>query len=131
MNLHESSSPKSSCNPHLQLAYCQAFVDLVVDRLPNIEALYRWMPRGILKVTMMMLLARIWGVVLTSNISDPVQMVTFGFVFMGTPSLVVTILGWFGRSSSKNWSHNWLTRIGGLIVLIMGILMVRGVIFVF
>ena len=106
-------------------------VDLVVDRLPNIEALYRWMPRGILKVTMMMLLARIWGVVLTSNISDPVQMVTFGFVFMGTPSLVVTILGWFGRSSSKNWSHNWLTRIGGLIVLIMGILMVRGVIFVF
>ena len=106
-------------------------VDLVVDRLPNIEALYRWMPRGILKVTMMMLLARIWGVVLTSNISDPVQMVTFGFVFMGTPSLVVTILGWFGRSSSKNWSHNWLTRIGGLIVLIVGILMVRGVIFAF
>jgi hypothetical protein len=106
-------------------------VGLVVDKFPNVESLHRWMPRGIFKVTVMMLLARIWGVVLTSHISDPGKMITFGFVFMGTPGVVATILGWFGRSSSRAWPQTWFTRIAGLIILIIGILMVRGVLFAF
>jgi hypothetical protein len=106
-------------------------VGLVDGKFPNVEALHRWMPRGILKVTVMMLLARIWGVVLTSNISDPAKMITFGFVFMGTPGIIATVLGWFGRSSTKAWPQTWFTRIAGLIVLIIGILMVRGVLFAF
>jgi len=106
-------------------------VGLVVDKFPNVESLHRWMPRGIFKVTVMMLLARIWGVVLTSHISDPGKMITFGFVFMGTPGVVATILGWFGRSSSRAWPQTWFSRIAGLIILIIGILMVRGVLFAF
>jgi hypothetical protein len=106
-------------------------VGLVVEKFPNVESLHRWMPRGIFKVTVMMLLARIWGVVLTSHISDPAKMITFGFVFMGTPGVVATILGWFGRSSSRPWPQTWFTRIAGLIILIIGILMVRGVLFAF
>ena len=106
-------------------------VGLVVDKFPNVESLHRWMPRGIFKVTVMMLLARIWGVALTSHISDPGKMITFGFVFMGTPGVVATILGWFGRSSSPAWPQTWFSRIAGLIILIIGILMVRGVLFAF
>jgi len=106
-------------------------VGLVVDKFPNVESLHRWMPRGIFKVTVMMLLARIWGVVLTSHISDPGKMITFGFVFMGTPGVVATILGWFGRSSGRAWPQTWFSRIAGLIILIIGILMVRGVLFAF
>jgi hypothetical protein len=106
-------------------------VGLVVDKFPNIESLHRWMPRGIFKVTVMMLLARIWGVALTNAISDPAQMITFSFVFMGTPGVVATVLGWFGRSSSRPWPQTWFTRIAGLIILIIGILMVRGVLFAF
>ena len=106
-------------------------VGLVVDKFPNIESLHRWMPRGIFKVTVMMLIARIWGVALTNSISDPAQMITFSFVFMGTPGVVATILGWFGRSSSRPWPQTWFTRIAGLIILIIGILMVRGVLFAF
>jgi hypothetical protein len=106
-------------------------VGLVVDKFPNVELLHRWMPRGILKVTVMMLLARIWGVALTNAISDPAQMITFSFVFMGTPGVVATVLGWFGRTSSRPWPQTWFTRIAGLIILIIGILMVRGVLFAF
>jgi hypothetical protein len=106
-------------------------VGLVVDKFPNVESLHRWMPRGILKVTVMMLLARIWGVVLTDAVSDPAQMIMFSFVFMGTPGLVATVLGWFGRTSSRPWRQTWFTRIAGLIILIIGILMVRGVLFTF
>jgi hypothetical protein len=106
-------------------------VGLVVDKFPNVESLHRWMPRGIFKVTVMMLLARIWGVALTNAISDPAQMITFSFVFMGTPGVVATVLGWFGRTSSRPWPQTWFTRIAGLIILIVGILMVRGVLFAF
>ena len=106
-------------------------IGLVVDKFPNIESLHRWIPRGILKVTVMMLVARIWGVALADVVSDPGQLIMFSFVFMGTPGLVVTVLGWFGRSSSRPWPQTWFTRIAGLIVLIIGILMVRGVLFAF
>jgi hypothetical protein len=106
-------------------------VGLVVDKFPNVEPLHRWMPRGILKVTVMMLVARMWGLVLTDAVSDPAQMIMFSFVFMGTPGLVTTVLGWFGRSSSRPWPQTWFTRIAGLIFLIIGILMVRGVLFAF
>jgi uncharacterized membrane protein len=106
-------------------------VGLVVDKFPNVESLHRWMPRGIFKVTVMMLIARIWGLVLADLVSDPAQMVMFSFVFMGTPGVVATVLGWFGRSSTRAWSQTWFTRIAGLIILIIGILMVRGVLFAF
>ena len=103
-------------------------VALVDDKFPNVEFLHRYMPRGILKVTVMMLIARWWGQLLTSNIENAYKMLTFGFVFLGMPGFLTTVFGWFGRSSSQPWKQNWFTRIGGLIVLVIGILIVRGVI---
>jgi len=79
----------------------------------------------------MMLIARIWGLVLADLVSDPAQMIMFSFVFMGTPGVVATVLGWFGRSSTRAWPQTWFTRIAGLIILIIGFLMVRGVLFAF
>jgi len=102
-------------------------VAIVDDKFPNIEALHRYLPRGILKVTFMMFVARWWGQLLTSNIDDTEKMLTFGFVFLGMPGFITTVLGWFGRSSSQPWKQNWFTRIGGLILLIVGFLIVRGV----
>ena len=102
-------------------------VATVDDSFPNSEALHRYLPRGILKVTFMMLVARWWGQLLTSNIEDAEKMLTFGFVFLGMPGFITTVLGWFGRSSSQPWKQNWFTRIGGLILLIVGFLIVRGV----
>ena len=102
-------------------------VATVDDSFPNSEALHRYLPRGILKVTFMMLVARWWGQLLTSNIDDAERMLTFGFVFLGMPGFITTVLGWFGRSSSQPWKQNWFTRIGGLIVLVIGIFIVRGV----
>jgi hypothetical protein len=102
-------------------------VATVDDSFPNSEALHRYLPRGILKVTFMMLVARWWGQLLTSNIDDAEKMLTFGFVFLGMPGFITTVLGWFGRSSSQPWKQNWFTRICGLILLVIGFLIVRGV----
>jgi hypothetical protein len=102
-------------------------VAIVDDKFPNVEALHRYLPRGILKVTFMMLVARWWGQLLSSNINDAEKMLTFGFVFLGMPGFIATVLGWFGRSSSKPWKPNWFTRFGGLVLLVVGFLIVRGV----
>ncbi|MSZ36491.1 MAG: hypothetical protein F2604_00860, partial [Actinobacteria bacterium] len=102
-------------------------VATVDESFPNSEALHRYLPRGILKVTFMMFVARWWGQLLTSNIDDAEKMLTFGFVFLGMPGFITTVLGWFGRSSNQPWKQNWFTRIGGLILLIVGFLIVRGV----
>ena len=67
----------------------------------------------------------------SDDVPEPGQLIMFSFVFMGTPGLVVTVLGWFGRSSSRPWPQTWFTRISGLVILIIGILMVRGVLFAF
>jgi hypothetical protein len=77
---------------------------------------------------MLLVIAKWWGGVLTSNISNADQMVRIGFVFMGVPSLIATICGWFGRSSTHQWKQTWLTRISGLVLLIVLFLMVQGII---
>jgi hypothetical protein len=102
-------------------------VAMVDDKFPNIEALHRYMPRGILKLTFMMFVARWWGQLLADNIDDAEKMITFGFVFLGMPGFLTTVVGWFGRSSSHDWKQNWFTRISGLVLLIVGFLIVRGV----
>ena len=102
-------------------------VALVDDKFPNIESLHRYMPRGILKLTFMMFVVRWWGQLLTTNIGDSEKMITFGFVFLGMPGFITTVMGWFGRSSTREWKQNWFTRISGLVLLIVGFLIVRGV----
>jgi hypothetical protein len=102
-------------------------VALVDDKFPNIESLHRYMPRGILKLTFMMFVVRWWGQLLTTNIGDAEKMITFGFVFLGMPGFITTVMGWFGRSSTREWKQNWFTRISGLVLLIVGFLIVRGV----
>jgi hypothetical protein len=86
------------------------------------------MPRGLLKIVMLLVIAKWWGGVLTSNISNADQMVRIGFVFMGVPSLIATICGWFGRSSTHQWKENWFTRISGLVLLVVLFLLVQGII---
>ena len=101
-------------------------VALVDDSFPNLAVVHRFMPRGILKVVLMLFVARWWGNILGSQISDPEQMIKVGFVLLGLPGIVLTVLGWFARSS-RPWPSTWFTRLSGLLVLIVGILVVFGV----
>jgi predicted RNA-binding protein with TRAM domain len=101
-------------------------VALVDDALPNLSIIHRYMPRGILKVVLMLFVARWWGDILGSRVTDPEQMIKVGFVLLGLPGIVFTVLGWFARDS-RPWPSTWFTRISGMIVLIVGVLVVFGV----
>jgi hypothetical protein len=101
-------------------------VALVDDALPNISTIHRYMPRGILKVVLMLFVARWWGDVIGSRVTDPEQMIKLGFVLLGVPGIVLTVLGWFARDS-RPWPSTWFTRISGAVILLVGVLVVFGV----
>ena len=101
-------------------------VALVDNALPNLSIIHRYMPRGILKVVFLLFVARWWGDLLGSRVTDPEQMIKIGFVLLGLPGILLTVIGWFARSS-RPWPSTWFTRLSGLLVLIVGILVVFGV----
>ena len=105
-------------------------VDLVTDRFPNFVQLHRFLPRGIFKVVFIMLIARWWGTVVTGQVPDADQMVKVGFVLLGVPGLIAGIAGWFGREGG-DWKSTTVSRVLGVVLLIVGFLMVRGVLFTF
>ena len=100
-------------------------VKIITDRFPNVEVLHRFLPRGILQVTLMMFIARWWGQLLTNNINEAGKLLTYSFAFLGLPGFFTSVLGWFGRSSDHQWKQNWFTRLCGLALAVVGFLMVR------
>jgi hypothetical protein len=106
------------------------FVDLVSDSFLNFAKLHRFLPRGIFKVVFIMFIARWWGSVVADQVTDPDQMIKVGFVLLGLPGLIAGIASWFGREGG-DWRSSKLTRVLGAVLLVIGILMVRGVLFNF
>jgi hypothetical protein len=106
------------------------FVDLVSDSFPNFDKLHRFLPRGIFKVVFIMFIARWWGSIVTSSVSDADQMLKLGFLLLGLPGLLASVAGWFGRSGGE-WKSTTTSRVFGVVLLVVGFLMVRGVLFTF
>jgi fibronectin type 3 domain-containing protein len=106
------------------------FIDLVSDSFPNFDKLHRFLPRGIFKVVFIMFIARWWGTIVTSNVPDADQMVKVGFVLLGLPGLIAGIAGWFGRSGG-DWKSTFISRVLGVVLLVVAFLMVRGYLFTF
>jgi hypothetical protein len=50
-------------------------------------------------------------------------MVQYGFVLLGIPGLVLTVFGWFGRSS-KAWPSTFVSKLLGIVLLIIGLVTV-------
>ena len=47
-------------------------------------------------------------------------MVQYGFVLLGIPGLVLTVFGWFGRSS-KAWPSTLASKLLGIALLIVAL----------
>lgn len=103
-------------------------VSLFDEKFPNLEIMYRYLPRGIFKFVLMLFVARWWGTLLTNAVEDPEQLLQYGFVFSGIPGLALTSIAWFARDGKK-WPSTWFTKITGTILLVVGFLTVQGFIF--
>jgi hypothetical protein len=100
-------------------------VSLFDEAFPDYSLIHRFMPRGIFKTVVMLLVAQWWGGVVADNVANPDNMVQYGFVLLGIPGLVLGAIGWFARSS-KPWPSTVFTKVAGVALLIVGLTRVLG-----
>lgn len=101
-------------------------VGIYKSKLPNLPPLVRWLPGGVIKIVVMFFVAKWASMLLKSAVHDPAHMIPLGFVFLGLPGLFLSFLGFFARDGDT-WKPNWLTRIGGIGVVALGVVLVEGI----
>ena len=103
-------------------------IALVAHRFPKSAKLKVWLPAGLLRTVVMLFVARWWASNISSFSEDPETQLQAAFVLLGIPSLVLTSLGWFAGGERK-WRSTPISRVLGIVVLVIGVLTVRGVLF--
>jgi hypothetical protein len=96
-------------------------------KLPNVPRLVKLIPGGIVKLVLMLCVGKLLGGWLFSTVHDPHDFIGLAFVILSIPSLILGFAGFFGRDGDR-WAINWPVRIGGIVVLALGVLLVFGVI---
>lgn len=92
------------------------------------EVLKRWLPTGVLRVVVMLFVARWWGTQIARLSDDPALQLQIGFVVLAVPSLVLSVLGWFAGGGQK-WRSTPVSKVLGVFVVAVGVLTVTGVLF--
>jgi len=100
-------------------------IDEFTDRLPNVAPLHRYLPRDLTRVVAMLFVALWWGGVVNDRIGDSADVLLYAFVLMGIPGHVLGVADWFGRES-KGWPSTLLSKILGVVTLVVGFLLVQG-----
>jgi hypothetical protein len=103
-------------------------IALVAHRFPKSAKLKVWLPAGLLRTVVMLFVARWWASNISSLSEDPATQLQAAFVLLGIPSLVLTSLGWFAGGERK-WRSTPVSKVLGIVVLAIGVLTVRGVLF--
>jgi hypothetical protein len=95
-------------------------------RFHNIPSLYRVLPRGLLKIVVMLLVARWFGSLVLGTIHDHRDALADAFVLLAIPGAVLSLLDLFGREGNTS-PLRWRHRFAGTAVLLVGVLLVFGV----
>ena len=101
---------------------------MFADRFPKSVMLKRWLPSGILKVTAMVFVGRWWATLLGGVSEDPSTQLQVGFVVLGFPALVLTILGWFA-GGPRAWRSTPVSKVLGVATLALWLATVSGFLF--
>lgn len=93
----------------------------LTHRLPKSKTLYNLLPKGALKLVVMILIGALFAKWMQTLILNPEEYVKWGFVLLGIPSLVFQIASFFGdRSLSTSWKvagmGRYVYRFGGVLI---------------
>ncbi len=95
----------------------------LAGRLPNLPTLYGFLPRGLLRIVMMLFVMLWWGSLVVGAVeSNEIQ---WAFVLMSIPGIVLGVADWFAREG-REWPSTVLSRALGTVVLVLGLALVRG-----
>lgn len=114
-------------NPQLWIGSAMFGLPLALEqiehRFPKNGFVTRWMPKGAIEIILMTSLGTIFAIYLQSHIHDARTFVISGFVLLGIPGLILSLINLFGEEadSLSSWKESKpgsiFYRIGGVIVL--------------
>jgi hypothetical protein len=95
------------------------------DRLPNHPRLYHYLPRGILRTVIMLLVASWVGGLVLHMSTDPHELVADAFAVVAVPGAALSLISVIGRDGAET-TLTWWHRAAGTAVLLVGIAFVFG-----
>ena len=87
----------------------------------------RWLPQKLIKVVIMLVVAKLAAAVLLHSEGDPAGMISDELVDLAIPGVILSVLANFGREGEP-WRLTWTWRILGAALIAVGIMIVLGVI---
>lgn len=96
----------------------------VSEKLPKSKTLHKTLPKGALKIVLMVIVGTFFGKWIQSLFQDPIQFISWGFVILGLPGLILQFMNFFAdRSAPTNWKYEGparhLYRAGGVIIFFL------------
>lgn len=93
----------------------------VSEKFPKSKTLHKSIPKGALKIVVMVIVGSVFGKWIQSLYQDPAEFIAWGFVLLGLPGLALQFINFFAdRSASMNWKYEgsarYLYRIGGALI---------------
>jgi hypothetical protein len=95
------------------------------ERLPNHPRLFRVLPRGLLKLVLMLFVGTVVGVIVTDGLHGSKAIIDNSFVLLALPGLALTLLGMVGRDGREP-AIRWRDRGAGILLLGAGLALVLG-----
>jgi hypothetical protein len=97
------------------------------NSLPNMPRLARVIPKGVVKVVVMLVVSKLAADALIAVVGEPAKLVSLGIVYLALPGVALSLLGNVGREGEE-WQATWTTRLAGALLVGIGILLVLGII---
>ena len=93
----------------------------VSEKLPKSRMIHKALPKGALKIVIVVFVGTIFGRWVQSFFQDPTEFLRWGFVILGIPGLILQFANFFAdRSAPINWkqegSGRFLYRFGGVVI---------------
>lgn len=93
-------------------------------KFPKSGTIHRVIPKGALKIIIMVFIGTIFGRWVQFFYQDPTEFLKWGFVILGFPGLILQILGFFAdRSAPINWKFRGKGRLlyqyGGVLIFLL------------
>lgn len=105
------------------LLAAQLLIIVYADRLPNSPWLYRHRPKRFVAIVTMMIVGLIAATIFTSIVTDPHDVLVWGFLILSIPGFLFSLLARFGRDGEEP-TLTWKRRLLGALVFLIGILLV-------
>ena len=103
-------------------------LELLEDKFPKRALIHRILPKGAVLILVMILIGSWFANFLATQISDPHSLLLACFVLLGLPSLLLSILDFFGDEHDSAWNQSGIGlliyRLGGVAIYTVLVLVI-------